>query len=142
MPAGRRVQPERIAEARRLLAMFMSVADMERELTRSLGISLRAARRVVRAARDSLDADTDGDREAKRAEVRASLRECVRLALQPGPRQSIRAALQALEALVALDGLAEATRFAVSHEGFNTDGAVLGKTALLERLAELRGKEN
>lgn len=140
--SGPRIPPERIAAARRCLARFMSGPQSEAELSQLFGISTRAARRLVAAARAEMVSEGDADRDAKRAEARAVIRECIRVAMTPGRLQSVRTALAAMQMLIELDGLAEATRFAIEHSTFNSNGAVLGKQELLDRLAELSAQEN
>jgi hypothetical protein len=120
----------------------MSGPAAEAELAQLFGITERTARRAVAAARAEMVAEGDADRDTKRAEARAVIRECIRVAMTPGRLQSVRTALAAMQMLIELDGLAEATRFAIEHSTFNSNGAVLGKKELLERLAELRARDN
>lgn len=135
---ARRAQPERVAAARRCLARFMSPPAAEREVAQLFAISVRTARRAVTAAREELVAEAGTDREVKRAEVRACIAECVSGAMARGHH---RVALAGLQLLVSVDGLAEPGRLNVEHSGYLADGAVLGKQALLDRLAELRARE-
>jgi len=136
---GRRLPPERIAAARECLARFMSGPAAEIELAQKFGVSTRVARRAVFAARAEMVVEAGEDRETKRADVRAAICECIAAAIA---RSHLRVALAGLQLLVVVDGLAEPSRLNVEHSGYLAAGAVLGKQALLDRLAELRAREN
>lgn len=137
---ARPVAPERVAAALRLLSRFVSPVEAERTLALQFKISTRTARRVVAAARAALVADSAADRDARRADIRAAVQQIVHDAMAAKPPHA-HVALTGLKMLVELDGLAEATRFAVEHSGFVSDGAVLGTKAIRERLVELQARD-
>ena len=126
---------ERVAFVRLQLAGFKTLAEAEAAAVAKFGITHRAARRAVTAACEQMSGDVV-DREHQRAKIRDALHAVVADAIAKGDHRVV---LQALEALVALDGLGEATRVAIEH-GYVVDAPVLGKTALAERLAELEAR--